>query len=63
MGDLSEHRLSELADKLIDEPQRIGEPELKEALQAVRQLMDHYFNALAPSRTSRAASGRSSIAP
>lgn len=47
-GDLSEHRLSELADKLIDEPQRIGEPELKEALQAVRQLMDHYFNALAP---------------
>ena len=48
VGDLSEHRLSELADKLIDEPQRIGEPELKEALQAVRQLMDHYFNALAP---------------
>ncbi|MGL5496193.1 MAG: DUF2813 domain-containing protein, partial [Aeromonas sobria] len=47
-GDLSEQRLSELADKLIDEPQRIGEPELKEALQAVRQLMDHYFNALAP---------------
>lgn len=47
-GDLSAHRLAELAQKLIDEPQRIGEPELKEALQAVRQLMEHYFNAIAP---------------
>ena len=36
-NDLSQNRLSQLANKLIDEPQRIGEPELKEALQAVRQ--------------------------
>lgn len=47
-ADLSELRLGELAGKLTDEPDRIGEPELKEALQAVRQLMEHYFNALAP---------------
>lgn len=47
-GDLCEQRLDELAGKLTDEPQRIGEPELKEALQAVQQLMEHYFSALAP---------------
>ncbi|MFG0833510.1 ATP-dependent endonuclease [Aeromonas bivalvium] len=46
--ELSEHRLDELMTKLGDEPQRIGEEELKEALSAVRQLTDHYFKALAP---------------
>ncbi|MGL5040450.1 MAG: ATP-dependent endonuclease [Aeromonas sp.] len=46
--DLCDQRLSLLADKLIDQPERVSESELKEALQAVRQLMDHYFNALAP---------------
>ncbi|ENY70868.1 DUF2813 domain-containing protein [Aeromonas diversa] len=43
-----EQSLSELTDRMLDDPQGITEGELKGALQAVRHLMEHYFRALSP---------------
>lgn len=43
-----EQSLSDLSERLLDDPQGITECELKGALLAVRQLMEHYFRALTP---------------
>ncbi|MDO2947694.1 DUF2813 domain-containing protein [Aeromonas simiae] len=43
-----EQSLSDLVERMRDEPQGISELELQGALSAVRQLMDHYFRALSP---------------
>ncbi|ALP41070.1 DUF2813 domain-containing protein [Aeromonas schubertii] len=43
-----EQSLSDLSERMQDDPQGITEGELKGALQAVRHLMEHYFRALSP---------------